>query len=240
MSIEWYTNEVTNAETYIDAAFRTSCANEVYLFVKNEYFLLKYTPGSTKGDIISKSPQFISNIFTSLKGTAFSEYGINCSFGSRDTDEAFIFYGILVAKINYASDRIINGPMKLTKMFPFLKKTVFESGIDAAFETTNKYEAYIFKGDQCGVLNYDSASPKLIGPVRSITQGLSGLRKTIFEGGIEAAFASHRKDEAYIFKGDSFALINVASGGSIIGGVKKILSEWSSLRPVLPSHNLSY
>ncbi|XP_074318915.1 uncharacterized protein LOC141655753 [Silene latifolia] len=239
-SLDWYATEVTNAETYIDAAFRTSRASEVCLFMKNEYVLLKYTPGSTKGERILKGPQFIREAFTSLKGTAFAEYGIYCSFGSHDVNEAFIFSGILAAKINYANDKIINGPMKLTKMFPFLKKTVFEVGIQAGFESSNKYEAFIFKGNQCGVINYGSTSPKLIGGIRRISDAFPGLRKTIFEDGIDAGFTSHLKNEAYLFKGDSFALINLASGGSIIGGIKKIVTEWSSLRPVLPCHNVSY
>ncbi|KAK9692390.1 hypothetical protein RND81_09G261100 [Saponaria officinalis] len=239
-SINWYANEVTKVTSYIDAAYRTSRANEVCLFIRNQYVLLTYTPGTTTGDRISKGPTLIGDTFTSLKGSSFAEYGVTCSFASHDANVAYIFSGTLAAKLNYANNTIIIAPVKITKMFPFLKGTVFKSGIDAGFESKTRYEAYIFSGDQFGVIDYGSAAPKLVGPVRQISDGFPGLRNTIFQSGIEAAFASHRVDQAYVFKGDSFALINLASGGAIVGGVKKIVTDWSSLRIILPYLNESY
>ncbi|GLT51092.1 hypothetical protein SLA2020_245290 [Shorea laevis] len=122
-------------------------------------------------------------------------------------------------------------------MFPFFKGTVFENGIDAAFRSTVRNEAYLFKGNQYALINYNSKTQIAI---RYLNQGFYSLIGTIFESGIEAAFASHRTNEAYIFKGDQYALINFAPGSTndyIIGGVKKILDHWPSLRPILPRNN---
>ncbi|KAF5744033.1 hypothetical protein HS088_TW08G00624 [Tripterygium wilfordii] len=239
-AVDWYASEVANIGTYINAAFRSSRTNEAYIFMNNEYLLLNYAPGMTDDRVVN-GPLLICDGFPSLAGTVFAEWGIDCSFGSHDRNKAFIFSGNLCAYINYVpgttDDKIIKGPITIAAMFPFFKGTVFESGIDSAFEAHTKYEAYLFKGNQYALINY--STPKLIA-ARPINQGFSSLRGTIFESGIDAAFASHRKKEAYLFKGDSYALIDFASGSKddrIIGGIKKILPNWSSLRSVLPHKN---
>ncbi|CAK9142907.1 unnamed protein product [Ilex paraguariensis] len=62
----------------------------------------------------------------------------------------------------------------------------------------------------------------------------------MFESGIDAAFALHKTDEAYLFKGDYYVRINFAPGtidDNITGGIKKILTYWPSLRSILPLKN---
>ncbi|XP_020250312.1 albumin-2-like [Asparagus officinalis] len=193
-------------------------------------------------DKILNGPLLIRDGFPSLAKTAFAEHGIDCSFGSYDSKEAYIFTGNLCARINFAprstDDRIIEGPVTIAEMFPFFKGTGFENGVDAAFEYSADYEAYIFKGDRYALINYKQ--PRLIGGPKKITDGFHSLRGTIFESGIEAAFASHTKNEAYLFKGDQYALINFAPGGTddyIITGPKKITPSWPSLATVLPHKN---
>ncbi|KNA02972.1 hypothetical protein SOVF_213550 [Spinacia oleracea] len=242
-SIEnWYTDKVTNLQSYMDSAFRSSRTNEAYIFMKNEYLLLNYAPGSTRDRVVN-GPLLISEGFPSLKGTPFAEYGIDCAFGLHNKNESIIFFVNTCARINYApgttNDYIIDGPMIITRMFPFFKKTLFEDGVDAAFESSTTNEAYLFKGDQYALINYTPGSPRLIA-IRTISQGFGGLRSTIFESGIDAAFASHRCNEAYLFKGDSYALVNFAPASTndyVIGGVKKILPNWPSLQPILPRRN---
>ncbi|KAL5976538.1 hypothetical protein ACLOJK_020871 [Asimina triloba] len=240
--VNWYTFGVTNIETYIDAAFRSSRTNEAYLFMKDEYVLVDYAPG-TKEDKVLNGPRFICDGYPSLMGTAFGEYGPDCAFGSHHGNEAFIFCMNLCAHIDYApgttNDKIIKGPTTITRMFPFLKGTVFESGVDAAFEATTEYEAYLFKGNEYALINYSHNNPHLVA-ICLISQGFACLKNTIFESGFDAAFASHRTDEAYLFKGDSYACINFAPATTndyIIGGVKQILPNWPSLCGILPRKN---
>lgn len=240
---DWYAVDVANIESYINAAFRSSSTNEAYLFMKNEYVRIDYAPRTTD-DRVLNGPLLICEGYPSLAGTAFAEHGIDCAFGSYDTNEAFIFSGNLCAQINYApgttDDKIIRGPMTIAAMFPFFKGTVFESSVDAAFDVTTKYEAYLFKDNQYALINYNGSDSKLIA-IRIINEGFPRLKNTIFESGIDAAFASHYSSvEAYLFKGDSYALINYAPGTTgdyIIGGVKKILPNWPSLCDILPRKN---
>ncbi|KAF5933739.1 hypothetical protein HYC85_029910 [Camellia sinensis] len=237
----WYAGAVANLESYINAAFRSSRPNEAYLFMKNEYVLLNYAPGTTNDKVLF-GPRFICDGYPSLAGTAFAEHAIDCAFGSYNRDEAFIFSGNLCAQINYAphtpNDKIIKGPMTITAMFPFFKDTVFKNGVDAAFEAMTRYgyEAYLFKDNQYAHINYDSNY--LLNPIRIITQGFPSLKNTMFESGIDAAFASHRTNEAYLFKKDYYALINFAprTTNDYIS-VKKISDHWPSLRNILPRKN---
>ncbi|CAK9151983.1 unnamed protein product, partial [Ilex paraguariensis] len=212
-----------------------------YFFANNEYVLMNYAPG-TANDKVLFGPHLIATGFSSLKGTAFAEPGIDCAFGSHHKDQAFIFSKNLCAQINYAphsaNDRIIKGPMTITAMFPFFKGTVFENGVDAAFESTKDYEAYLFKDNQYALINYDYDSHLI--STRLINRGFPSLKNTIFESGIDAAFALHKTDEAYLFKGDYYARINFAPGTTndyITGGIKKILPYWPTLCSVFPRKN---
>ncbi|PRQ35102.1 putative Hemopexin-like domain-containing protein [Rosa chinensis] len=99
-------------------------------------------------------------IYPSRAKPLHAEHGIDCAFGSHDGDEAFLFSGNLCAPINYSPGTLkglITKPlMTITAMFPFLKKREFKSSIDAAFESTRKYEAYLFKDDRYALINYGS------------------------------------------------------------------------------------
>lgn len=237
--VDWYTDSVADLPGYINAAFRSSRENEAYLFMQNEYVLVNYAPG-TAGDWIVTGPLLICDRFPSLRGTAFGEYGIDCAFNSQHGNEALIFSGNLCAHIDYApgtmNDKILKGPMTITAMFPFFDRTVFATSIDAAFTSSVSNEAYLFKGDSYAKINYHS---KTCIAIQKIRDGFYSLRNTIFENGIEAAFASHRKDEAYLFKGDQYARINFAPGTTkdyILGGVRPVRPYWPSLR-ILPLKN---
>ncbi|RDY04793.1 hypothetical protein CR513_11448, partial [Mucuna pruriens] len=239
-ALEWYTDEVINVLSYINAAFRASRTNEAYLFMKNEYVLMNYAPG-TKDDRIVNGPHLICDGFPSLIDTPFGEQGIDCAFDT-DYTQAYIFAANLCALIDYApgttDDKILSGPMPIADMFSFFKGTVFENGVDAAFKATSNYEAYLFRHDVYALINYNS---KTLIAIRKITDGFHSLQGTVFSSDIDAAFASHRTDEAYIFKGDLYALINFAPGTTddyIVGGrIKYILPNWPSLSRVLPLKN---
>lgn len=239
----WYAGKVGNSESYINAAFRSSRTNEAYLFMKNEYAILNYAPGTTNDKVLI-GPVFIRNGYISLTGTSFAEHGIDCAFGSHDKDQAFIFSGNLCAQINYVphttNDKVLSGPKIITAMFPFLKGTMFENGIHAAFESTTKYEAFLFKDNYLARINYNGSDSRLINTVRPITEAFPSMKNTIFEGGIDAAFASHRTGEAYLFKEDFYALFYYepdTTNDKLNGGVKKILPNWPSLRSILPRRN---
>ncbi|KAL5218228.1 hypothetical protein ABZP36_018912 [Zizania latifolia] len=238
---DWYAGGVADSPSYINAAFRSSVSDEAYLFMKNEYVALNYAPGSTDDFLVNGGPHRICDGYPSLAGTAFGEHGVDCAFDCDRGNEALIFSGNLCARFDYApgtrDGRILDGPMPITAMFPFFSRTVFAGAIDAAFPSTASNEAYLFKGDSYALINYES---KTCMGIHKITQGFHSLGDTIFQSGLDAAFASHRMNQAYIFKGDQYALINFVPGSNddyIVGGVKPIAPNWPSLRGMLPRPN---
>ncbi|PNX76319.1 albumin-2 [Trifolium pratense] len=224
----------------IDAAFRSSRCNEAYIFINDKYVLLDYAPG-TSNDKIVYGPLLLRDGFKSLAHTVFGTYGIDCAFDT-DNNEAFIFYENICARINYAphsdKDEIILGPKKVADMFPFFKGTVFENGIDAAYRSTRGKEVYLFKGDKYARIDYGTNS--LIQNIKRIADGFPCFRGTIFENGIDAAFASHKTNEVYFFKGEYYARVSVTPGATndkIMGGVKRTFDYWPSLRGIISQQN---
>ncbi|ESW17876.1 hypothetical protein PHAVU_007G276100 [Phaseolus vulgaris] len=222
---------------YINAAIRSSRKNEVYFFMKNKYVRLHYTPGSSN-DTILTNLCLISTNFPALEATFFAEPGIDCAFDT-EASEAYVFSTKYCAYIDYApgssNDKILSGPTTIAKMFPVLKNTVFENGIDSAFRSTRGKEVYLFKGNKYTRIDYDSK--QLIGSIRNIADGFTILKGTIFESGIDACFACHENSEAYLFKGDKYVWIKFTPGSSndtLLGGVRPILDAWTCLRGILP------
>jgi len=221
----------------INAAFRSSREYEVYFFAKNKYVRVYYTPGKTDDKILTNL-RLISSGFPSLAGTPFAEPGIDASFDT-EASEAYVFSGKHCAYIDYApgttNDKILSGPTTIAEMFPVLKNTVFENGIDSAFRSTRGKEVYLFKGNKYVRIAYDSK--QLVGNIRNIPDGFPVLKGTVFENGIDACFASHEESEAYLFKGEKYVRIKFTPGATddtLIGEVRPTLDGWPCLRGVLP------
>jgi len=239
-ALDWYTTKVVEVPSYIDSAFRSSKPNEVYFFLKNKYVQVYYTPGDTKDKILTDL-RLICDGFPSLLDTPFGEYGIDCAFDT-EASKAYIFSTNLCAYIDYApgtmDDKILSGPMTIAAMFPVLKNTVFENGIDSAFRSTRGKEVYLFKNNKYVRIAYDSK--QLVGSIRNIGDGFPILKGTIFESGIDACYASHVESEAYLFKGDKYVRIKFSPGtydDALVGDVRPILDGWPCLKGILPLDN---
>jgi hypothetical protein len=68
--------------------------------------------------------------------------------------------------LNYAPEEenkyIMNGPIHITGGFPVFSKTIFENGIDCAFDIEDDdNEAFIFSGNQCAQIKYARYSLKI-------------------------------------------------------------------------------
>ncbi|CAL5190454.1 unnamed protein product [Lathyrus oleraceus] len=86
----------------------------------------------------------------------------------------------------------------------------------------------------------DYGSNKLIQSIRNITGGFTCFKGTIFENGMDAAFASHKTNEVYFFKDDYYvrgAFTPGASNDVIMDGVRKTLDYLSSLHGIIPLKN---
>ncbi|KAL6012367.1 hypothetical protein ACLOJK_002854 [Asimina triloba] len=288
-AMEWYGEDVTNINTHITAAFRSRCTNQAYLFMGNEYVVVVGEHYGGNETVVNGPPLLISDGFPSLAGTAFAEYGVDCAFASHDENEAFLFYGNLCAQMNDADGQTIfnifgsgyytiKGPKTIAAMFPMLKGTVFEDGVDAAFESTTRYQAYLFKDENYAMIRYGpderdattnygpdyydlavTVIDRTYGPderdaatnygpdfydlaVTVIDRSYQDLGGSVFASGIDAALASHKTNEAYLFKGDSYVCIKFFPddiNGHAIDGVKPILHGWPSLKGILPRKNES-
>ncbi|KAK8472643.1 hypothetical protein PHAVU_002G269700 [Phaseolus vulgaris] len=142
--------------------------------------------------------------------------------------------------LDYANDKVLTGiERRIGDMFPVLDDTVFQDGIDSAFRSSRGKEVYLFEGNKYCCMDY--ASKQLVDPIRNITDGFPVLKGTIFEDGIDAAFASHKENQAYLFKGENYALMNFITGSpdaTLVHGVKPIIDGWSSFRDILPLDNM--
>ncbi|KAM7486051.1 hypothetical protein LguiA_002060 [Lonicera macranthoides] len=189
---------------------------------------------------IDLGPMSIGDFFPSIRNTIFAT-GIDAAFTSSAKNEVYIFRSNIYILLNFVSGNIIGGPKKITDGFYSLKDTIFEHGIDAAFASSEYNEAYIFKGDQYALINFapGTTNDYLLNPPKKITLGFPSLKGTVFKDGLDAAFSAKAKNEAYIFKGNSYALINYAPGTTddyIINSVTPISDGFQSLKGIIPRY----
>lgn len=239
---EHFQDPICRVPHYIQCAFNFSDREEAYLFIEDQYLRIEYAPGSTDDRII-EGPQTIGEGFSCLKDTIFAT-GIDAAFTASRKNEAYIFRSNIYALINFEPDdcKIIQGPKLITDSFYSLKDTIFENGIEAAFTSSRQNEAYIFRGDKYALIDFapGTTEDKIIQGPKKITESFDSLKDTIFKNGLDAAFSSSRENEAYIFKGNTYALINFAPGSTedyIIQGPKNITESFHSLEGVIPMYN---
>ncbi|KAM7489043.1 hypothetical protein LguiB_026527 [Lonicera macranthoides] len=240
---ETYVDPGCNVGHYINCAFNFNNQVEAFIFTTNQCLQINYAPGTTE-DFIVKGPMSIGDFFPSLRNTIFAT-GIDAAFTSSAENEVYIFRSNMYILLNFVSGDIIGGPKKITDGFYSLKNTIFEHGIDAAFASSRDDEAYIFKGDQYALINFapGTTDDYLLNPPKKITLGFPSLKGTVFEDGLDAAFSAKATNEAYIFKGNSYALINYAPGTTddyIINSVTPISDGFQSLKGIIPRYPCGY
>lgn len=184
-----------------------------------------------------------TEVISSVEDICKVGHYIECAFNFSDKEEVYLFIADRYLRINYApgktDDRILNGPETIGNGFPYLKDTIFASGIDAAFTASTKNEAYIFRSNIYALINFDEG--KIIQGPKLITDSFYSLKNTIFAKGIDAAFTSSTENEAYLFRGNQYALINFAPGTTddyIIQGPKKIIDSFDSLKGTIFENGL--
>lgn len=239
--ITWYATDVAERAVYMSSVFRSSRQDEAYYILQNIVTLLNYNPGGSN-DFIVNGPSFISQQFPSLEYSPFGEHGIDAAFQLRG-DQAIIFCGNLCALIDYApdsgDDKILKGPMIISEMFPFLKGTVFENGVDSTCELKRvDYEAYFFKENLCAHIRYSPNDTKLIA-LGQISQIRPGLKDTVFEAlGVDASYASHSNDEeAYFFKFYNYGPMTITDGKELIEEVYVMGAKAPVIHSFVPQRN---
>uniref|UniRef100_A0A5B7BS04 Uncharacterized protein n=1 Tax=Davidia involucrata TaxID=16924 RepID=A0A5B7BS04_DAVIN len=231
---EPYVDPGCNVGHYIECAFNLD-EEAAFLFTTDQCLQINYAPATT-----IKGPLSIGDFFPSLRDTIFAS-GIDAAFTSSANNEAHLFRSNIYALINFVSGDIIRVPKKITDSFHSLKNTIFENGIDAAFASSRSNEAYIFKGDQYARINFapGTTDDYFINPPRRITLGFPSFKGTVFQDGLDAAFSAKATNEAYVFKGNTYARINYAPGTTndyIINHVTPISDGFHSLKDIIPRY----
>jgi hypothetical protein len=134
-------------ENQIDCAFDTT-DNNAYFF-SGDQCVKTTAPQSTNARLVS-GPMLITAMFPTLIGTGF-ENGINAAMRNHSQTLIHLFKGDNQVVLNLITYELLNhATMKISKAFPPFTGTVFESGIDAAFNAHFNREFYIFKGHYYG------------------------------------------------------------------------------------------
>lgn len=198
------------------------------------------------GDVVIEYParqKRSTEVISSVEDICKVEHYIECAFNFSDKENAYLFIADRYLEIYYApgttDDKILGGPESIGNGFPYLKDTIFASGIDAAFTASTKNEAYIFRSNIYALINFDEG--KIIHGPKLITDSFCSLKNTIFAKGIDAAFTSCKENEAYLFRGNQYALINFKPGTTedyIIQGPKNITESFHSLKDTIFENGL--
>eukprot|EP00253_Pinus_taeda_P030046 PITA_30046 len=180
-----------------------------------------------------------TEVISSVEDICKVGHYIECAFNFSDKEDAYLFIADRYLKIYYApgttNDKILGGPESIGNGFPYLKDTIFASGIDAAFTVSKKNEAYIFRSNIYAHINFHEG--KIMQGPKLTTDGFYSLKNTIFAKGIDAAFTSSRENEAYLFRGNQYALINFKKD-YIIQGPKNITESFHSLKHTIFENGL--
>ncbi|MGD7201687.1 hypothetical protein, partial [Ralstonia pseudosolanacearum] len=193
---------------YVEGAFNSNDGSEeAILFSADQCLKFNY---AAPNDFIIKGPLSISDFFPSLKITDFAT-GIDSAFTSSNKNEVYMFKDDSCLILDFVNDKIIEPLKPITDFFKKLENTPFEYKINAAFATHKPNEAYIFSGNQCALFNFKE-DEFVIHP-KKITSCFPKLVGSDFGGGLDAAFMSTKGNEAYIFKGNDYAIINYAKDG---------------------------
>lgn len=184
-----------------------------------------------------------TEVISSVEDICKVGHYIESAFNFSDKEEVYLFIADRCLLINYApgttNDYIIKRPQTIGDGFPYLRYTIFASGIDAAFTASRKNEAYIFRSNIYALINFDRGY--IIEGPELITDSFYSLRNTIFAKGIDAAFTSSTENEAHLFRGNQYALINFASGTTddyIIQRPKNITESFHSLKDTIFENGL--
>ncbi|PWA61135.1 albumin-2 [Artemisia annua] len=139
---------------------------------------------------------------------------IDSAFRSSRTNEVYLFFKNEYLVLNYApgttNARVVDGPHYIHNGFHSLLATEFaDHGIDAAFGCHGGHdESFIFSIDTCAKINYGTKSAKILEGPESIGKMFPFFKGTKFGSTVDAAFESSVPNQAYIFNGGEYALID--------------------------------
>ncbi|KAI8536120.1 hypothetical protein RHMOL_Rhmol10G0231600 [Rhododendron molle] len=166
----------------LNAAFGSG-ENEAIFFLGDECAKINYSSNP------SHEIKQITEMFPFLQCTPF-ECSIDAALESWKSNEAFLFKDDQCVCINYSSDNcsLVGTIRPIVELFPILKDTFFDSGIQAACakSITNCYcyEVVLFKKDRWAWIKYGSLTRRFDTPLLHIGQLCPSLRNILPQANI--------------------------------------------------------
>lgn len=109
------------------------------------FYRLRNPSCPARGDVVIEYParqKRSAEVISSVEDICKVGHYIECAFNFSDKEDAYLFIADRYLKIYYApgttNDKILGGPESIGNGFPYLKDTIFASGIDAAFTVSKK------------------------------------------------------------------------------------------------------
>jgi hypothetical protein len=156
-----------------------------------------------------------------------------------NTNQTYFFKGNKYVKIYWtpgtADEGISYGPTEFVKEWASLKDTGFLQ-VDAIMPIPgHDHRAYFFCGSQYARIEYvpGAGGDKIIGSVKSISDGWPSLAKAKFDHVDGALIVPGRSNEAYIFSGAKYCRIRFTEGQTndeLLDGPKAITTGWSVMK----------
>lgn len=143
ISVEFPMFDNTQFQNGIDGSFANHL-KEAFFFCGDECAKADFAPNTVDAKLLS-GPMPIKSMFPSLTNTVFAS-GITAAMKSNNDKTVFLFSGDQCGLLDFTSGSLIE-TKSISEAFPQFVGTVFESGLDAALNTHDKNEAYVFKGE---------------------------------------------------------------------------------------------
>ncbi|KAK2435184.1 hypothetical protein QL285_020260 [Trifolium repens] len=161
-------------ENGIDASFDND-GDDTFFFNGNQCAKVDFAPDTGDSRLLM-GPIAITAMFPSLDDkTPFSKV-LNAAVRSNNGKIVFLFSGAQVGSFDYESRRL-EQTRNISDAFPQFVGTVFELGLDAAFNTHDRNEVYIFKGEYYA--HYNLITGEFIGFIRKIRTDWPALSRII-------------------------------------------------------------
>jgi hypothetical protein len=158
----------------IDGSFDND-GNETFFFSGDQCARVDFAP-ETGDSRLLMGPIAITAMFPSLDDKTPFAKGLNAAVRSNVGKIVFLFSGAQVGSFDYESRRL-EQTRSIADAFPQFVGTVFESGLDAAFNTHDRNEVYIFKGEYYA--HFNLITGEFIGFIRRIRTDWPALSRII-------------------------------------------------------------
>ncbi|XP_045792059.1 albumin-2-like [Trifolium pratense] len=149
--------------------------NDTFFFKGDQCAKVDFAPDTGDSRLLM-GPISITSMFPDLNANTPFATGLNAAMRSNTGKIVFLFSGPQVGSFNYETRRL-EQTRSISDAFPQFVGTAFEFGLDAAFNTHDRNEVYIFKGEYYA--HFNLVTSEFIGFIRKIRTDWPALKRII-------------------------------------------------------------